>query len=513
MKPTIINIDHLTVEPDRFRESYTGIEELAESIEELGLIQPLVVESVEDKIVLVAGGRRTKACQYLFANGRAIRGLEVGQVPVVLAPASEGDELSRAMLEYTENEDRVDFDWKEKCKAIARIHKLNLTKSHLVAENWTMKQTGRLLNLSAGNVHYCVNLSLLLKDSKHPIQQAESLSDAFRILLQLKEDETKAKDANRSVADVAAANDLLSTVLTEAVQPVVHSTSASEEPATETKCVACEGTGKSSAGHACPICKGGNVEAFVGDVVKVPLSKILYLGDSEDLIRKLPDESVDHILSDPPYAIDMDHLDQGNPHGGMNDIDRIRETHDVEENLKLLDRIFPELYRVLRKHSFCCLFYDNVHWEFLSKKATSLGFKVQRWPLVWVKTSTCMNQCASFNFTKATEFVLVLRKGNATLACQQPTNSFPCPTPDKRQFDHPFAKPPDLLSWILRAFALPGQTILDPFCGSATAIYAAGQMGLRPIGFEKDPIHYNEANRVLKAAYTAWMLPRKVEFI
>lgn len=51
--------------------------------------------------------------------------------------------------------------------------------------------------------------------------------------------------------------------------------------------------------------------------------------------------------------------------------------------------------------------------------------------------------------------------------------------------DHPTVKPSDLMKWLVKLTATPtGGTILDPFMGSGTTVYAAKEMGRKAIGIE-----------------------------
>ena len=49
---------------------------------------------------------------------------------------------------------------------------------------------------------------------------------------------------------------------------------------------------------------------------------------------------------------------------------------------------------------------------------------------------------------------------------------------------HPCPKPPKLMKWFVSRLTLEGQTIVDPFCGSGTTLFAAKELGRRAIGIE-----------------------------
>ena len=74
------------------------------------------------------------------------------------------------------------------------------------------------------------------------------------------------------------------------------------------------------------------------------VNKIIY-GDCLDLIKRIPDESIDTILTDPPYGL--------NKEGIKNDVD-----------LSVFYKCLPECYRVLKKNSWFITFFST---KFLPK--------------------------------------------------------------------------------------------------------------------------------------------------
>jgi DNA modification methylase len=158
------------------------------------------------------------------------------------------------------------------------------------------------------------------------------------------------------------------------------------------------------------------------------------------------------------------------------------------------------MWKILKPKGFCVVWYDNVHWQFIRDLAENAGFRVQRWPLVWIKTSPCLNQMASKNWTKATEFACVLSKENATLVKPQGTNYWSGPRVNNTS--NPFAKPKGLWQWILSAFALQGDVIVDPFMGECSSLLAAIDFGCRVIGSESNENHYNQGVLNVRELYT-----------
>jgi DNA modification methylase len=157
------------------------------------------------------------------------------------------------------------------------------------------------------------------------------------------------------------------------------------------------------------------------------------------------------------------------------------------------------MYYILKPKSFCVVWYDNVHFSAIRTMAENVGFRVQRWPLVWIKTSPCLNQMAAKNWTKATEFAMVLSKQNATLIKPQGVNYWSGPRASTTS--NPFAKPKGLWQWILSAFALQGDIIADPFAGECSSLLAAIDFGCRVVGMESNENHYNQGVSNVRELY------------
>jgi site-specific DNA-methyltransferase (adenine-specific) len=228
------------------------------------------------------------------------------------------------------------------------------------------------------------------------------------------------------------------------------------------------------------------------DVITVPLSQMCVKqdgnGDSLSFVQSLPDASIDHIITDWPYAIDMDNIDQANAQASVaSTVDQ----HDVARNKNLQELFIHEAYRLLKPGGFFITWTDISVWQLNFDRAKSVGFSVQSWPLIWHKTHRCMNQMALYNFTKDYEIAIVCRKGNANLLTTQATSIYMGATDQRtRDLQHPFAKPAKLWQWLYSAVAHKGQLVLDPFAGCGSSTLAAIEHGLQPLAVECNENHY-----------------------
>lgn len=434
---------------DRDRLDYGDLDILAASIKRYGLLQP---PTVTQDLRLIAGGRRLKACVDL---------LQWSKITVGIRTTETEAELKE--LELEENVRRKELSWQETVTAVVKIHKAHKKEAALKGKEWTDEMTGELLGgYSKAYVWQCRDLLPFLS---HPdIQACKNLTEAVRLRARWKEDEalkilaTKftnvAKTALPANVDDAAAMALLNEDLGTNVPGVDV---VSPQPTVEAS----------------------------KEVYEIPLSNMLFKGNCLDIMANMKEGEVDHILTDPPYAIDMEMLEQSS---GLMDVSSVRETHDVAENLTLFSKMFPHFYRITQPAGFVVLWCDIEHWHLLKSLAIDAGFRVQRWPICWCKTSTCKNEAAQYNFTKNVEIAMVCRKPKATLVHCVGTSYILAENDQK--IKNPFAKPFEVWRFLLDNITLQGQTILDPFAGEGSSITASINCLRRCVGIELlDPVY------------------------
>ncbi len=138
----MINIDLII--PNRFQPRLTfdenALQELANSIKEHGIIQPLVLRKINDKYEIIAGERRYKAAQ--------IAGLS--EVPAIIANI---DDTKSAEIALVENVQRKNLNSMEEAKSYKKIlERGQLTQEELAKKMGiaqpTLSNKLRLLNLT-----------------------------------------------------------------------------------------------------------------------------------------------------------------------------------------------------------------------------------------------------------------------------------------------------------------------------------------------------------------------------
>lgn len=231
-------------------------------------------------------------------------------------------------------------------------------------------------------------------------------------------------------------------------------------------------------------------------------------GDCLDLERGLASlarESVDLVLTDPPYGISGGGVHHGVPGKGSRRLDFFEGDDDWQASIRLAvmaaQQCLPSMTASASAYWWCG------HRQFgpIVTEYEAHGFDTRF--LVWRKHAPPPPPPGSGWPSGAELCVFAYRKGSRTWnhggSNPPPSNvitadSFRFGQPDK--VDHPTQKPLCLIEPLLLASSNPGDVVLDPFAGSGSIGVAALRLGRRYIGFEKEPKYAAIARKRLTAA-------------
>jgi DNA modification methylase len=461
---------------DRIRgiNAYGEVQELADSISQLGLIHPPTLTRTGNK--LIAGGRRVRAMTLLGKT-----------CPVVYR--EEMDQHLISELELEENIKRLNMKWQEKVLGIHRMHKHKVREGILMREDWKQAETGQLLGVSAGHVSHALFIAELIIKDDVEIIEADSLQKAWAVVLGRREQEAMKKIAQSSGLTPTArtSGDIIVDLSGNTVSQTVGD--QGEVEFTEVK-----------VDPNIPITP-------TNEHYTVDLGNMFKLGDCLRLMAEMEPKSFDHIVTDIPYGIDMANLDT------HKHVDRIASTHDVSQNLSMMPEFLRQAHRVVKDSGYVVFWYDLDHHEKLHTWAEEAGFNAQSWPLIWVKAHACRNNAATKNFTKSTEYAMVLRRSTSSNLVEVSHKNYVIAdgTPERKLYDNPFAKPFEVWRFILKHIAFKGQTVLDPFSGQMSCPRACINLGMKPTGLELDPHHFFNGVQMIKDLYNE-MTQGKVTF-
>ena len=207
-----------------------------------------------------------------------------------------------------------------------------------------------------------------------------------------------------------------------------------------------------------------------------PRNTILH-GDCTNVMRRLPSESVDFCLTDPPYLCNY----------------RSRDGQSVKNDRSghWIYPAFRHIHRLLKPDSLCVSFYGWHKADEFMAAWRRAGFRPVG-HIVFRK-----KYASSARFMEAThEQAYLLAKGDPARPEQ--------PIPDVLEWQytgnklHPTQKPVGSLKPLIEAFCPAGGLVLDPFAGSGSTLVAAKETGRPFLGIELDRRHWATAQRRLR---------------
>lgn len=143
----------------------TALEELAESIKQYGIVQPLVASPKGDQYIIIAGERRWRAAQ--------LAGLRT--VPVLVRTTQEQEQMELALVE---NVQRVDLSPLEQAVSIERLHQ---------QFNLTYQVIAKRLGKAEPTVHNMVRLLQLPAEAREALKSKKITEGHARQILALKD--------------------------------------------------------------------------------------------------------------------------------------------------------------------------------------------------------------------------------------------------------------------------------------------------------------------------------------
>lgn len=230
----------------------------------------------------------------------------------------------------------------------------------------------------------------------------------------------------------------------------------------------------------------------------------LWQGDCLELMKNIPDKSVDMIITDPPYKVTA-RGNAGNS-GGMlqkkiNKSGQVFNFNNIE-----IEHYLPLFYRVLKETGHCYIMTNHKNITHFLKvidewkdKTTGNGFHFIKC-LIWNKGNKIMGQYYMSQF----EYIIFLRKGAGKKINNCGTSDI-LSIPNKKSKDtkganiHDTEKPVDLFKILIENSSKPNEIVLDPFMGVGGCGIACKNLNRKFIGIEIDEKYFNIAKERIEA--------------
>ena len=420
--------------PKRYRSNYVNIESLAISIVNNGLFNPIIITQDNN---LNQGGRRLSAMRLIYEVAQENPDFELDEeTTTILLSAPKGllkgnlvkdthyrvmhinDRHQELICELEENFQREGITWQDRAKLIRAIHTEYQElhgKSDKSGAGWSFNNTSKHLNLSPATLSHDFRLAEALESEDEDIIGAKDRASALKIIIAKAEEKVNAEIHKRESARLA----------------------------------------EFSSSHR------------------------LYNMDAIECVESLTKGDFTHVITDPPYAIELDKLTQ------------VKECDDYLEFTKAqyipyMLNLSRALYEKMTAGYFVC-FCAHEHYHILAKAIESVGFKISSVPLIWYKKgSPTKNHHPDRQLSQQQEYAVVAWKSLTFLNAPGKGNVFEYTSHiDIALRFHITQKPVELMKDIINTFTKPSEVILDCFIGSGSTIKACLDMKRGFIGCDK----------------------------
>jgi len=262
-----------------------------------------------------------------------------------------------------------------------------------------------------------------------------------------------------------------------------------------------------------PITDESSASQYMG--IKEFKNKII-CGDCLKILPKIPDNSVDLIITDPPYNISQKGKSISRKSMRATSMKRNMDIkldfgdwdHMSEKNFKkFTEEWFKECARILKPKSWIYVFFSKERIGYLAMNLDlKYGLKT-RTIFTWVKKNPAP-QFKKVNWISATEFIWVGSKGASKLKnygyVKDMYNWYmTCNKSIYGKTEHPTEKPVELVEHFIRYNSNENDIVLDPFLGSGTTAVACKRLRRNYLGIEKNKKYC----RIAKQRIDAQTLP------
>jgi site-specific DNA-methyltransferase (adenine-specific) len=437
-------------------------EELKESIKTRGQMNPILVDRTDGVLTLLGGFRRLTAMK------------EIGRETILARFYDELDEIEQLNFEREENIHKT-LTWDELAVWRKRFHEANLRKygaqektsgnRPVEGTGWSQVDTARALGVSEG---------LISQDLR--------LAEAIETFPELK-NITSRKQAVKAIARTEEV----------AILSELAKRDALRSRATDTE---------------------------------TEQNYHLYCGNSVEIIKeKVSDETVDLVIFDPPWGVDITKIASSRGPTG-------EKTSYKDDSwggaIELVNQLLPQIHRVMKADAHMYMFcgiQDFFFWINLLNgftlvpnlmndlrvsippyrespaikaiedtfkdfyKTRDWNFHVEPIPLIWVKESGGFTDF-DYKFMPRYEIILFCSKGQKKPLNEVTSNIFEYKRPVNTERIHTQEKPIELIQKLIRLSSQENEIVLDPTAGSFVTAVASTLLQRRSICIDNDEVCY-----------------------
>lgn len=456
-------VDKIVITDRARTELGENFEQLKQSIEKRGLINPLCVSKEDNE--LVAGFRRLTCCTQLGYKKVQVKFYED------LSP------LEKKILELEENIHEK-LTWDEQAKLRTQIHLLHqeihgsAVKGH-ESDGWGLEKTAELLNVSPATLSQDVTLteavklfpSIAKKASRRQALKAIDKAHEIAILTELARREAEDEHSKFSQLPYIMYHGDAVEVIKKNIEDATVDLVFFDPP------------------WGIDIHKIGNSRGPRGE-------KTSYKDDSEEtavnlIVKLLPE---------------IHRVMKADAHMYMFIGAQYRDFYyNILTKFELLEKRMHQMISLFPIHRLSFISVIDIVEEIQEYRDWS--FHVEEIPLIWVKEGGGFTDFES-KFMPRYESILFCSKGEKKRLNEATSNVFEFKRPITTERIHTQEKPIELIQRLIKISSQPNEIVLDPCAGSFSTVVAATLTGRRSIGIDDDEVCYLKGLARLKGLTT-----------
>jgi len=208
-------------------------------------------------------------------------------------------------------------------------------------------------------------------------------------------------------------------------------------------------------------------------------------GDCLEVMKDIPDKSIDLIVTDPPYLINYKTNRRKN------------KEHDFcsviknDNNPKLISDYIKECYRIMKDNTAMYMFCNCDKVDYFKQELENSGFKIKNM-IIWVKNNWTAGDLQA-QFGKQYEIIFLVNKGRCAFNGKRITDIWNFDKVVGKNQLHQNQKPIDLLEQCILKHSNENDLIFDGFMGSGSTGVACKNLNRNFIGIELDETYFNIA--------------------
>ena len=211
----------------------------------------------------------------------------------------------------------------------------------------------------------------------------------------------------------------------------------------------------------------------------------LYCDDCLNIMKQIENESIDLIVTDPPYLIKYKTNRRKNK-----DHDFCSEILNDDNEQLIIDYI-RECYRILKNNTAMYMFCNCDKVDFFKQELENAGFKIKNM-IIWVKNNWTAGDLKA-QFGKQYEIIFLVNKGRKCFNGKRITDVWMFDKISGKKQLHQNQKPVDLLKQCILKHSDENDIIFDGFMGSGSTGVACIETGRKFIGVELDKKYFEIA--------------------